>query len=45
MGAEQYPIPAIYLHLAAVMDYMSLKQPRMAERHLLDAWELARRMI
>ena len=41
MGAEQYPIPAIYLHLAAVMDYMSLKQPRMAERHLLDAWELA----
>ena len=42
MGAEQYPIPAIYLHLAAVMDYMSLKQPRMAERHLLDAWELAR---
>ena len=42
MGAEQYPIPAIYLHLAAVMDYMSLKQPQMAERHLLDAWELAR---
>lgn len=42
MGAEQYPIPAIYLHLAAVMDYMSLKQLQTAERHLLAAWELAR---
>ena len=42
MGAEQYPIPAIYLHLAAVMDYMSLKQIGMAEKHLLKAWELAR---
>ena len=26
MGAERYPIPAIYLHLIAVMDYMSLKK-------------------
>lgn len=42
MGAERYPIPAIYLHLAAVMDYMSLKQLQMAESHLLAAWELAR---
>ena len=42
MGADQYPIPAIYLHLAAVMDYMSLKQPDKAEEHLLAAWELAR---
>lgn len=42
MGAEQYPIPAIYLHLTAVMDYMSLKQIEMAERHLMAAWELAR---
>ncbi len=25
MGASSYPIPAIYLHLIAVMDYMSLK--------------------
>ena len=25
MGASAYPIPAIYLHLVAVMDYMSLK--------------------
>ena len=41
MGADAYAISAIYLHLVAVMDYMSLKQPRMAERHLLDAWELA----
>lgn len=42
MGAQQYPIPAIYLHLAAVMDYMGLKQIDMAESHLLAAWELAR---
>lgn len=37
MGGEQYPIPAIYLHLAAVMDHMSLKQPDKAEEHLLAA--------
>ena len=37
-----YPIPAIYLHLAAVMDYMSLKQPEQAQAHLLAAWDLAR---
>ena len=42
MGAAEYPIPAIYLHLVAVMDYMSLKQPEQAEKHLLTAWETAR---
>ena len=42
MGAASYPIPAIYLHLVAVMDYMSLKQPEQAEAHLLTAWEIAR---
>ena len=42
MQTEIYPIPAIYLHLAAVMDYMSLKQPEQAQAHLLAAWELAR---
>ena len=26
MGGEEYPIPAIYLHLVAVMDYMSLRE-------------------
>lgn len=41
MGASQYPIPAIYLHLIAVMDYMSLKDKEQAERHLLSAWNLA----
>lgn len=41
MGAAHYPIPAIYLHLVAVMDYMSLKQPDRAETHLLTAWEIA----
>ena len=39
---ETYPIPAIYLHLVAVMDYMSLKQLDRAQEHLLSAWELAR---
>lgn len=42
MGADRYPIPAIYLHLVAVMDYMSLKQTERARAHLLSAWELAR---
>ena len=42
MGAAGYPIPAIYLHLVAVMDYMSLKQPDKARVHLLSAWETAR---
>lgn len=42
MGAKAYPIPAIYLHLVAVMDYMSTKQTQQAQAHLLAAWELAR---
>lgn len=42
MGAGRYPIPAIYLHLVAVMDYMSLKQTDRAQAHLLTAWEIAR---
>lgn len=40
--AETYPIPAIYLHLIAVMDAMSLKRADLAEQHLLAAWDLAR---
>ena len=36
------PIPAIYLHLVAVMDNMSLRRPEEAQRHLLAAWDLAR---
>lgn len=42
MGAANYPISAIYLHLVAVMDYMSLKLPDRAQAHLLTAWEIAR---
>ena len=42
MGAEAYPIPAIYLHLAAVMDYMRLRQLPQAQAHRLSAWTLAR---
>ena len=42
MGASAYPIPAIYLHLVAVMDYVSLKQSEQAQGHLLTAWEMAR---
>lgn len=42
MQTEKYPIPSIYLHLAAVMDYMSLKQVDKARGHLLAAWELAK---
>lgn len=39
---EKYPIPTIYLHLVAVMDYMSLRQTQKAQDHLLAAWRLAR---
>lgn len=42
MGAEAYPISAIYLHLVAVMDYMRLLQLPQAQGHLLAAWTLAR---
>lgn len=42
MQEEVYPIPSIYMHLIAVMDYMSLKQVDKAQSHLLTAWELAR---
>jgi len=42
MGASAYPISAIYLHLVAVMDFMSMKQTDRAQTHLLTAWEIAR---
>ena len=42
MGASAYPIPAIYLHLVAVMDYMSLKATEKAQTHLLTAWRTPR---
>ena len=32
MGAAKYPIPAIYLHLVLVMDYISSHKTEMAER-------------
>ena len=41
MQTEVFPIPAIYMHMVAVMDYMSLKQPERAPAHLLASWELA----
>ena len=41
MQDNVYPIPSIYLHLVAVMDYMSLRQVEQAQFHLLAAWKLA----
>lgn len=41
MQEKVYPIPSIYLHLVAVMDYISMKQPEQAQQQLLKAWELA----
>lgn len=41
MGGSRFPIPAIYLHLVAVMDYMSLKDREHAHDHLMRAWDLA----
>ena len=45
MGASAYPISAIYLHLVAVMNYMSMKQTGRAQAHLLAAWKLPGPMI
>ncbi|MEO5294782.1 helix-turn-helix transcriptional regulator [Enterococcus cecorum] len=42
MGGSSYPISAIYLHLVAVMDYMSLRKTERAKEHLLKAWDIAR---
>ena len=39
---DVYPIPAIYLHLVAVMDLMGMRETERAREHLLAAWELAR---
>ncbi len=36
-----YPISTIYLHLIAVMDYVTLKQLDMAKKHMLAAWDIA----
>lgn len=41
MGGNLFPIPAIYLHLVAVMDYMSLKDLDRAHKHLMSAWNYA----
>ena len=41
MSGADYPIPAIYLHLVAVMDCMSLRQTDRAQAHLLEAWRIA----
>lgn len=37
-----YPIPAIYLHLAAVMSLMALRRTDEARHHVLAAWDIAR---
>ncbi len=39
---QVYPIPTIYLHLAAAMSYMGMRETEKAKKHLLTAWELAR---
>ncbi len=41
LEGEDYPIPTIYLHLIATMNYMSLRMPEDAKAHLLAAWALA----
>ncbi len=38
---EPYPIPTIYLHLAAAMGYMGARKPELARGHVLEAWEIA----
>ena len=38
-----YPIPSIYLHLIAVMDYAAMKKTDLAKKHMLEAWDVARK--
>jgi excisionase family DNA binding protein len=40
--SELYPIPAIYMHMVAVMDLMSLMRTQEARAHFMAAWEIAR---
>ena len=42
MSPKLYPIPAIYVHLVAAMDLMSLKRVIEARQHVAQAWALAR---
>lgn len=42
MADTLYPIPAIYLHLAAVMSLMALRRTDEARQHVLAAWDIAR---
>ncbi len=42
LETKVYPIPTIYLHLVAAMDYMCLKMPEAAKKHMLSAWEIAK---
>lgn len=42
MADALYPIPAIYLHLAAVMSLMALRRTDEARHHVLAAWDIAR---
>ena len=42
MADALYPIPAIYLHLAAVMSLMALRRTDEARQHVLAAWDIAR---
>ncbi len=42
LEVDVYPIPSIYLHLIAVMNYMSLRMVKEAEAHLRTAWDMAR---
>lgn len=42
LSPEEYPIPSIYLHIAAVMALMNLKRTEEAIARMEQAWELAR---
>ena len=41
MSPKLYPVPAIYVHLVAAMDLMSLRRVEEARRHIAQAWALA----
>lgn len=42
LSPEVYPIPTVYLHIAAAMALMNMKRTDEAKRHIDEAWQIAK---
>lgn len=41
LSPQDYPIAAVYTHIAAAMALMNMKRPEDAKQHMAEAWRLA----